>query len=100
MNNTVDLQARAPESHAYEDADILSLIFDINAEVPSIKDALTFTRIYSQVCRAWRGAALDSTFIWGKLIDLDVLDKGADEWRSEVVKRSGDSPLWIKATAP
>ncbi|KDR70486.1 hypothetical protein GALMADRAFT_254903 [Galerina marginata CBS 339.88] len=100
MDNIVDLQARAPESLAHEDADILSLIFDINTEVPSIKDALKFTRISSQVCRAWRRTALDSTSIWGKLIDLDVLNKVADEWRAEVIKRSGDSPLWIKATAP
>ncbi|KDR68516.1 hypothetical protein GALMADRAFT_1033618 [Galerina marginata CBS 339.88] len=77
---------------------ILLLIFSLNADIFSVKDALRTTRMSSQACRSWRSILLDTPSLWAKLIDLDVLDQVTDNWRNEVLRRSADCLLWIKGT--
>ncbi|KDR79608.1 hypothetical protein GALMADRAFT_243699 [Galerina marginata CBS 339.88] len=79
--------------------DILWLIFDINADMFSYRKALETTRISSHVCREWRSVILDAPTLWGKLIDLDNLSQKRNEWRDEVLRRSGDSPLSMLRSA-
>ncbi|KAF8874700.1 hypothetical protein CPB84DRAFT_1966904 [Gymnopilus junonius] len=78
------------------DADVLLLIFEMNTNIFTDRRALTTTRLSSQVCRTWRSTILDSTVLWGRLIDMDSLDRGGEEWRHEVLRRSGHSPLFVK----
>lgn len=76
--------------------DILSLIFDMNADIFVDHDALTTTRLSSQVCRTWRSTILNSASLWGRLIDIDSLDQEVEEWRNEVLRRAGSASLIIK----
>ncbi|KAF9556084.1 hypothetical protein CPC08DRAFT_711478 [Agrocybe pediades] len=61
---------------------------------------LNVARHCSQVCRRWRSIFLSSSSIWGRLIDLDGLRQKTDEWRKEVVARSGESLLWVYGKVP
>ncbi|KAF8958281.1 hypothetical protein BDZ97DRAFT_1923874 [Flammula alnicola] len=82
--------------------DILWYIFCMNAELadtgagtgPSCK-ALTTTVWTSHVCSLWREILLDSASIWGRIIDLNLLAQPDDEWRNEVLKRTGSAPLYV-----
>ncbi|KDR79606.1 hypothetical protein GALMADRAFT_137407 [Galerina marginata CBS 339.88] len=76
-------------------SDTLWLIFDMNSDMFSYRNALETTRISSQVCREWRSVILDAPALWGKLIDLDNLLQKRDEWKDEVLHRSGGAPLSI-----
>ncbi|KAF8868253.1 hypothetical protein CPB84DRAFT_1388354, partial [Gymnopilus junonius] len=77
--------------------DLLLLIFKMNADMFADDKALETTRFSSQVCREWRGVMLESPSLWGHLIDLDALTQRRDEWRNEVLRRSGESSLSIKS---
>ncbi|KDR67184.1 hypothetical protein GALMADRAFT_258572 [Galerina marginata CBS 339.88] len=92
----VQLNSGAPISKLHDD--ILWSIFTINAETPPSETyfPLTTTRNSSQVRRSWRELILRSSSLWGKLIDLDLLDQENDDWRREVVRRSRTSLLWIR----
>ncbi|KAF8894231.1 hypothetical protein CPB84DRAFT_1305892 [Gymnopilus junonius] len=57
--------------------------------------SLTITRLTSQVCKRWRELLLSSTSIWASSFDLDCLDQRTDEWREEVLKRTGKASLSI-----
>ncbi len=60
--------------------------------------ALDTTRIASQVCHQWRDLILQSSSLWGRLIDINYFFKcRSDKWREEIVRRSGTAPLWINA---
>ncbi|PPQ98174.1 hypothetical protein CVT26_003222 [Gymnopilus dilepis] len=60
--------------------------------------ALTVTRRSSQVCRLWRDVILGTSSIWGQLIDWDIfLELKTDDWRREVLRRSGSHPLYIRS---
>jgi hypothetical protein len=79
--------------------DILSAIFMLNT-IRSPETSLYTTCYASQVCREWRNILLDSPTIWGRLLDLDSLQWGNNQWRREVLRRSGTSTsLWIFATS-
>ncbi|KAF4619147.1 hypothetical protein D9613_004874 [Agrocybe pediades] len=58
-------------------------------------ERLTTARYSSQVCQLWRSILLSSTFLWGRLLNLDSVVYASDEWRKEVVLRVGDAMLWI-----
>ncbi|PPR01038.1 hypothetical protein CVT26_015640 [Gymnopilus dilepis] len=78
--------------------DVLTTIFSSNADMFTDRAALTITRQTSQVCKEWRSMLLDSPTIWAKLIDFDELQRGSEEWRREILRRSGTSSnLWIRA---
>ncbi|KAF8908621.1 hypothetical protein CPB84DRAFT_1767091 [Gymnopilus junonius] len=78
------------------DSDLLWSIFTLNADIFWEHNALTNTRLASQVCRSWRNLLLTTPSIWGKLMDLDALSEAGDDWAHEVLRRSGDALLWIK----
>ncbi len=77
--------------------DILIYIFTLNADMFSDKHTLHTTRITSQVCHEWRNLLLGASFLWARLIDLDLLhDDWFHVWRNELILRSRAAPLWIK----
>ncbi|KDR66035.1 hypothetical protein GALMADRAFT_259864 [Galerina marginata CBS 339.88] len=76
-------------------SDILREIFLINANIFTEEKCLKNTCRSSQVCHAWRSLILDSPTIWGRLIELSALERCTKQWREEVLKRSGDSLLWV-----
>ncbi len=79
------------------DHDVLIYIFTLNADMFADKRALHTTRITSQVCCKWRVLLLGASFLWARLIDLDILTNPcAHVWRNELICRSGATPLWIK----
>ncbi|KAF9556087.1 hypothetical protein CPC08DRAFT_752711 [Agrocybe pediades] len=59
------------------------------------KGPLITARHCSQVCRRWRCLFLSSPSIWGRLIDFEDLRQKTDDWRNEVVARSGEALLWV-----
>lgn len=78
--------------------DVLLHIFEFNCDMFTDYYALDTTRITSQVCREWRHLMLATPSLWAKLIDVDqISEPQSPEWRNELVRRSGDAPLWIKA---
>ncbi len=78
--------------------DVLLCIFSFNGDMFSDEKALDTTRISSQVCRQWRDVMLESSSLWAKLIDIDfIYELRTDDWRSELIRRSGTAPLWILA---
>ncbi len=79
--------------------DILLNIFKINSDIFADIDALDTTRRTSQVCHTWRQLMLATPFLWARLIDMDRISYAVcDAWLYELVQRSGDAPLWIKAS--
>ncbi|KDR72293.1 hypothetical protein GALMADRAFT_143145 [Galerina marginata CBS 339.88] len=56
--------------------------------------ALNTLRHSAQVCSTWRNLILDSPSLWGRVIDLDCLHQ--DDWRREVLHRTGSSDLFIR----
>ncbi|KDR79565.1 hypothetical protein GALMADRAFT_1244818 [Galerina marginata CBS 339.88] len=98
-----------PISILYED--ILQRIFWINADMNdestgSHRDhdswkfrAMTITRHSSQVCRYWRQIILESPSLWGRAIDLQLLQQSKEAWMKEVFHRTQDSLLYVKGTS-
>ena len=77
--------------------DVLLYIFMLNADMFDDVDALDTARFTSQVCRSWRTLMLASSSLWARLIDMDrISDSSGDEWRKELMERSGDALLWIQ----
>ncbi|PPQ72538.1 LOW QUALITY PROTEIN: hypothetical protein CVT26_004016 [Gymnopilus dilepis] len=59
--------------------------------------ALVVTWRSAQVCRLWRNILLHSPSVWGRNIDLDLLQGPEDRaWADEVLRRSGQSLLHVK----
>ncbi len=78
--------------------DILMRIIKMNANMFLDDDALKMTVITSAVCRRWRELMLSTPSLWGRLIDLNMLlDGTTDEWRYELMERTGTAVLWIAA---
>ncbi|KDR77975.1 hypothetical protein GALMADRAFT_244940 [Galerina marginata CBS 339.88] len=93
--------------------DLLWLIFELNTTQDSTSDsvfglssnstsssqstipAIVTTRNTSQVCTSWRNILLESSSLWGRLIDLDMLDQPTNHWRNEILRRAGSAYLWI-----
>ncbi|KAF9525606.1 hypothetical protein CPB83DRAFT_859285 [Crepidotus variabilis] len=64
---------------------------------PSEPNALLVTRHQSQVCCYWRSIILNSPSIWRRMIHTRLLAQPSGNWRSEVLRRTQDSPLWVNA---
>ncbi|KJA26705.1 hypothetical protein HYPSUDRAFT_213247 [Hypholoma sublateritium FD-334 SS-4] len=78
--------------------DLLRYIVELNADMFADKNALSTTRAASQVCRGWRHFMLSTPMLWSRLIDLDCISRPHQyEWRTELLRRSGTAPLWIRA---
>ena len=79
--------------------DILLDIVSMNADMFVDKGALNTTRRTSQVCHAWRNVMLTTSSLWARLIDVDCIPYiRSDEWLHELIRRSGNAPLWIRAS--
>lgn len=79
--------------------DVFIHVLEINADMFAAdeSDALDTARFSSQVCRSWREIILNTPFLWGRIIDIDRLERlRSTDWATELMRRSGDSPLWIK----
>lgn len=102
MGDTVYISMPSPAQTTFSPIrkvaeEILWLIFMINTEQSTTAPLpLDTTRRSSQVCRRWRSVLLGTSSIWGRLMDWRSLNQEADEWRNEVLRRSGTSLLWIK----
>jgi hypothetical protein len=57
--------------------------------------ALTSTCQCSQVCQNWRRILLHASSLWGNVLDLDALSMGNDNWRNEILRRTGISLLSV-----
>ena len=83
--------------------DILLKIFSTNLDISQFRTGpaleftpLTRTRFTSQVCSRWRLLVLGSSWLWGKLLDLNDLDQKSNHWRDEVLLRTGQAHLRVK----
>ena len=105
-------QIRRPVPHSSKarlDADVLWIIFSLNTlsdyNFTSGDDdydittdrALITARFTSQVCRLWRSVMLSSPEIWGNSLNFKYLEQRNDNWRNEVLGRTGTAPLSIIA---
>ncbi|KAF9475188.1 hypothetical protein BDN70DRAFT_936070 [Pholiota conissans] len=82
--------------------DVFHYIFSINSLSSSYDGKQYFlggpvetTRNCSQVCALWRGIILNSTSIWANCIDIDDLQQDGDEWRNEILRRTGNASLSV-----
>ncbi|KAF8965021.1 hypothetical protein BDZ97DRAFT_809257 [Flammula alnicola] len=57
--------------------------------------SLTITVRSSQVCGEWRKIILGDPLLWGSCIDFRVLAQKEDNWREEILRRTGDSLLSV-----
>ncbi|KAF9554356.1 hypothetical protein CPC08DRAFT_821759 [Agrocybe pediades] len=55
-------------------------------------------RIVSHVCTSWRQLILSSPLLWARIINVDELIQMTDDWRTEVIRRTGDAVLSIRGT--
>ncbi|KDR68974.1 hypothetical protein GALMADRAFT_256426, partial [Galerina marginata CBS 339.88] len=78
--------------------DVLWEIFTWNGNIFVKRGCLETALRSSQVCHSWRSFSLASPSLWGRLLDFRALNQKSDRWREEVLKRSGDSLLWVHAT--
>ncbi|KDR68522.1 hypothetical protein GALMADRAFT_256750 [Galerina marginata CBS 339.88] len=64
---------------------------------PKMQDRpLTIVRRSSQVCRKWRGVILESSSLWGKVVDMSLLcGLARGHWLNEVIRRSGQQFLHV-----
>ncbi|KDR74849.1 hypothetical protein GALMADRAFT_565168 [Galerina marginata CBS 339.88] len=56
---------------------------------------MTTARLTSQVCQKWRELIVQSPLIWAKIIDLGLLARNNDEWKNEILRRTGETTLCI-----
>ena len=86
--------------HVQLSQELLWYIFSVNAEMEPLEreshniPAINTLRHTSQVCSAWRDLALDAQSLWGRVIDFNCLRH--EEWRDEVMRRTGTSPLFVQ----
>ena len=94
--------AKKPPIHRLNHCDILLHIFEQNAHMFKDDNALIHTLTASQVCQSWRNLLLAMPFLWGRLLDFDNLAQvtGDRYWWEELVRRAGNSVLWIKRRNP
>ncbi|KJA17805.1 hypothetical protein HYPSUDRAFT_205905 [Hypholoma sublateritium FD-334 SS-4] len=66
--------------------DLLLHIFEQNAHMFADDNALITTCITSQVCQTWRYLLLATPFLWGRLLDFDVLARSTGDgyWGDEL----------------
>ena len=85
--------------------DLLFKIFSVNASNFQLMEIqktryftpITTTRFSSQVCRQWRHLILGSPWLWGRILNLNDLTLGSDDWTNEVLSRTKKAMLTIRA---
>lgn len=77
---------------------ILWLIFEMNSTSTGsdLDSPLTTCISSSQICCTWRRIMLNSPSIWGRLIDFEHPFLLSRSWRTELLRRSENAPLWIQ----
>ncbi|KDR84478.1 hypothetical protein GALMADRAFT_237355 [Galerina marginata CBS 339.88] len=81
--------------------ELVSLIFEMNANMFANINALKDTHHSALVSQRWRQILLQRSSVWGKLIDLNVLCKDTtvkEEWVNEILRRSEGALLWIRGS--
>ncbi|CAA7263800.1 unnamed protein product [Cyclocybe aegerita] len=58
---------------------------------------LSVLRRASQVCSVWRGVILSAPVLWGRIVDIDILFVSHQDWSAEVLSRTQDALLHIRA---
>ena len=59
-------------------------------------DKLLITvRYASQVCSYWRSILLSYPVVWANTINFNYLQQGSDEWRNEILRRTGASLISV-----
>lgn len=100
------MPALPPISNIEED--VLWRIFDIIANLrrehdddqdtegeQSKQHPLTMIRNISQVCFAWRRLAVESSSLWGSMIDMSVIGRVSESWRSLIMSRTKEATLFV-----
>jgi len=59
---------------------------------------LDYIRHMSQVCHNWRQIILQSPSIWGNMININALAQSSEEWRKQVMLRTGSAELTVYGT--
>ncbi|KDR70468.1 hypothetical protein GALMADRAFT_254888 [Galerina marginata CBS 339.88] len=83
--------------------DLLWRIFNLNTltdtdmikNLSSSEFSLTTARHTSQVCAGWRSLMLASSSLWASTINLKHLEQKNDNWRDEILKRTGNALISI-----
>ncbi|KAF8873491.1 hypothetical protein CPB84DRAFT_622371 [Gymnopilus junonius] len=89
----------SPPSISSLSTDALSLIFEtLILTNTSRNEGLPLSQLIraSQVCHDWREITLDSPLLWGRCISLNHPILLEEQWRKEILRRSGKAPLWIQ----
>ncbi|KDR65850.1 hypothetical protein GALMADRAFT_148340 [Galerina marginata CBS 339.88] len=85
--------------------DLLWVIFMMNTELegqyngfetrygPETIHPLITARWTSQVCSKWRSIAVESQTLWSSILELGLLAQRANNWRNEVIRRTGRAGL-------
>ncbi|KAF4613272.1 hypothetical protein D9613_010852 [Agrocybe pediades] len=85
--------------NTYLDFDNFESSFDTFFFRERIPDGGTEALITAQHCslvsRQWRSIYLSSPSIWGRLISVDDLKRKTENWRNEVMARTGEASLWV-----
>ncbi|KDR78131.1 hypothetical protein GALMADRAFT_155131 [Galerina marginata CBS 339.88] len=69
-------------------------------DVTSNHRALLITKRSSHVCQLWREVILNSSHLWGRIVDLErFLTLRSNKWMDLVMHRTGKSDLWIQTRA-
>ncbi|KDR70508.1 hypothetical protein GALMADRAFT_214569 [Galerina marginata CBS 339.88] len=89
-----DLLLRIFSLNTLTDADIVQKIFSTN------EYSLITARHTSQVCAGWRFLMLGSSVFWANSINLKHLDQKNDNWRREILNRTGTSLLSVMGHLP
>ncbi|KDR70662.1 hypothetical protein GALMADRAFT_880574 [Galerina marginata CBS 339.88] len=84
--------------------DILGYIFALNADLEEeqriwtrgMHPAIVTLRHTSQVCAHWRELVIGSPSLWARVLDIDLLCQKKEEWRKEVMRRTGTAPLHFR----
>ncbi|KAF8880573.1 hypothetical protein CPB84DRAFT_1851806 [Gymnopilus junonius] len=89
----------SPASISLLSTDVLSLIFETHILTnTSQNEGLPLSKLMraSQVCHDWREITLNSPLLWGRCISLNHPILLREQWRKEILHRSGKAPLWIQ----
>lgn len=76
-------------------SDLLFEIIALNANIFDDKHAVETVLTASHVCSSWRSFMLSIPSLWARLLDLDTLSKYSLNFFSEILKRGGNSLMWI-----
>jgi len=86
--------------------ELLMRIFELNTDMDKDPESSSHTRpsvafmallSSSLVCRLWRQILLVSPALWGQVLDLNSLLGIDRDWWDELLGRTGNAPLHVKA---